>query len=140
MTIIEFCKIVNKARGDGTQILAYGHSIDLAQFFSTAYLIVMFNKTPQNAIDLISSRAKSVTISDTLFEWLYELRGFLDRKGITIGCLHGDIIQVKNLEAERAYYRKYVVLRGTETTTPEYYKFINFEKTLDGKSQIHKFI
>jgi hypothetical protein len=124
--IVEFCKIVNKARGDATQVLAYGNNIDLAQYFTAAYLMIMFKKTPQSAVDFVS-RTRIVNLPEILLNWLYDLFDFLDRKSIDLGRLEGDIINVTNLEADRQYSRKHVIIRGDEVSTPNYAKFINVE-------------
>lgn len=95
----------------------------------------MFNKTPKTALALIASRVKTAdeNAPDTLFEWLYDLRSFLDRKSITLGRLNGDIICVKNLEADRAYCKKHIIVRGDELSTPNYFKYINISvERIDG--------
>jgi hypothetical protein len=88
----------------------------MAQYFVAAYLIILFNKTPKTAMDIISKRSAAVIVPKTLLEWLYDLRKFLDQKCIDIGRIEGDLIDVKLVEAIRPFNPKYMIRRGNEAS------------------------
>lgn len=86
----------------------------MAQYFVASYLVIMYNKTPNTAIEMISARSKALIVPKTFLEWLYDLRNFLDQKCINIGRIEGDLIDVTLVEASRQFNHKYVIRRGTE--------------------------
>ncbi|KAI6184205.1 hypothetical protein M3Y97_00571300 [Aphelenchoides bicaudatus] len=138
LNMVEFFKILNKSRLDGSQVLVYGQSISVAQYFVAAYLIILFNKLPETALDMVSNRSKSVIVSKVLLDWLYDLRNFLNQKSITIGQIEGDVFNVKLVEAVRPFNFKYVIRRGNEAATPNYHKYINAERPIESHTPFLK--
>ncbi|CAD5210049.1 unnamed protein product [Bursaphelenchus okinawaensis] len=127
--IVEFCKIINKARRDtkdGTQVLIYGpDGYNLCQIMVIGYLIAMHNQDPLMASDFVARSAPRIIIEEPYGVWMWNFRNYLNKKFTEpLGRLQGDMIRIKKTEAERLYDRDYIICRSEPFLTKKWRKYV----------------